>query len=96
MAAVVNFDRRATHRVISEPVALEMAMDVDALAQEAITYLEPAHLLALGKRDNDLVRALVVAHAKVKQIRETVHAGVALLEDSYVVDPYHAVSPDAA
>lgn len=96
VASVVSFDRRATHRVISEPVVLDLANDVDALAQEAIAYLEPAHLLALGTGDRDLVRALAVAHGKVKNIREVVHAGVALLDQSYIVDPYRAVSPDAA
>lgn len=89
-AQVVQFDRRATHKVISEPVALDMTNDIDALAQEAIAYLEPAHLLALGHGDRELVRALTVAHGKVKGIREICHEGAALLEQSLTVDPYAA------
>jgi len=99
MAAVIQFDRRAIHRVISEPVALDMCNDIDALAQEALAYIEPAHMLALAHGDRDLVRALTIAHGKVKGIREITHEGAALLEESARVDPYRAIEfggPDAA
>jgi len=96
---LVQFDRRATHRIFSEPVAIDMVMDVDALAQEAIAYLEPSHLLALGSGDAALVHGIAVAHERVSRIREITHRCAELIEDSARVDPYLAVqfgSPDAA
>lgn len=98
MSALIDFstyDRRAVHRVISEPKAMEMMMDVDALAQEAIAFLEPAHLLALAHSDRALVRGINVAHGKLVQLREVVHEGASLMADSLRVDPY-SVGPDAA
>ena len=96
---LIHFDKRATHRIFSEPVAIDMVMDVDALAQEAIAYLEPAHLLALGTGDAHLVRGIAVAHERVTHIREIAHRCAGLIEESTVIDPYLAVScasPDAA
>jgi len=96
---LVHFDRRATHRIVSEPVCLDIINDVDALAQEAIAYLEPAHLLALRSGDAALVRGITVAHAKVKAIHAMAGETAALLTDSAQVEPYLAVkfgSPDAA
>ena len=95
-ANVLTFDRRAVHRVISEPQAMDMMMDVDALAQEAIAFLEPAHLLALGTGDRSLVRGISVAHSKLVQIRDVVHEGAALVSDSLRVDPYAVLGPEAA
>lgn len=96
---VLQFDRRATHRIVSEPVCLDIINDVDALAQEAIAYLEPAHLLALQSGDQHLVRGITVAHAKVKAIHAKAHETAALLTESVRVDPYIAINfgpPDAA
>lgn len=96
---LIRFDARATHRIFSEPVAINAVMDVDALAQEAIAYLEAAHLLALGIGDADLVKAIVVAHLKVIGIREIAHRCAGLIEESTRIDPYKAVqfgSLDAA
>ena len=86
-----HFDRRATHRIFSEPVALDHVNDVDALAQEGIKYLEAAHWLALGTGDSQLVRGIAVAHARFSAIRELTHNAAALIEESIKVDPYIAV-----
>ena len=48
---LIQFDRRATHRIFSEPVALDTINDVTALSDEAIKYLEAIHWLALGTGD---------------------------------------------
>jgi hypothetical protein len=96
---LIQFDRRATHRIFSEPVALDMVNDTDALAQEALTYLEAAHWLALGTGDRALVRGIAVAHARLTEIRRIAHHCAALIEESTKVDPYLAVqfgSPRAA
>ena len=86
-----RFDKRARHRIFSEPVALDLVNDLDALAQEGIKYLEAAHWLALGTGDAQLVRGIVVAHARLKAIRDVTHNAAALIEQSEVVDPYGAV-----
>lgn len=85
-----RFDRRATHRIFSEPVALDITMDVDALAQEGIKYLEAAHWLALGTADAALVRGISVAHARFTAIREITRRAAGLIEESLVIDPYIA------
>ena len=91
-----RFDKRATHRIFSEPVALDLVNDVDALAQEGIKYLEAAHWLALGTGDAQLVRGIVVAHGRLTAIREITHRCAGLIEDSIRIDPYVAVEVAAA
>ena len=91
-----RFDKRATHRIFSEPVALDLVNDVDALAQEGIKYLEAAHWLALGTGDTQLVRGIVVAHGRLTAIREITHRCAGLIEDSIRIDPYVAVEVAAA
>ena len=85
-----RFDKRATHRIFSEPVALDITMDVDALAQEGIKYLEAAHWIALGTADAALVRGIAVAHARFTAIRELTSRAAALIEESLVIEPYAA------
>ena len=87
-----RFDKRATHRIFSEPVALDLVNDVDALAQEGIKYLEAAHWIALGTGDAQLVRGIVVAHGRLTAIREITHRCAGLIEESVRVDPYVAVA----
>lgn len=86
-----RFDRRATHRIFSEPVAIEAVMDVDALAQEGIRFLEAAHWIALGIGDSHLVRGINLAHARFAAIREITQRAAGLIEESVAVDPYVAV-----
>ena len=86
-----RFDKRATHRIFSEPVALDAINDVDALAQEGLKYLEAAHWLALGTGDAQLVRGITVAHDRFTAIRHIAHHAAALVEESIRVDPYGAV-----
>ena len=85
-----RFDKRATHRIFSEPVALDLVMDVTALVDEMLRYLEAGHWIALGTGDSHLVKALRVAHQKATAIRERTHAATALIADSVPVDPYRA------
>ena len=95
MAAVIPFDqhydRRATHRVISDVSAFDRIMDVDALAQEAIALVHNDHFQALGTGNEALVRVLQVIGGKVVHIRRIAQEGTALLEESVPVDPYLAV-----
>jgi hypothetical protein len=86
-----RFDRRATHRIFSEPVALDLVNDLTALASEGIRYLEAAHWLALGTGDEQLVRGINVGHDRLVAIRELTHNAAALVEASIPVDPYGAV-----
>ena len=86
-----RFDKRATHRIFSEPVALDLVNDLTALTDEGIKYLEAAHWLALGTGDAQLVRGINVAHARLVAIRDLTHQGAALLSVSTIVDPYRAV-----
>lgn len=85
-----RFDRRATHRIFSEPVAIDTVMDVEALAQEATSFLEAAHWLALGTGDKHLVRGIGLAHARLQQIRAITRNAAGLIESSIVIDPYRA------
>jgi hypothetical protein len=86
-----RFDRRATHRIISEPVTIEMVMDTDALAQEGIAFLEASHWIALGTGDKALVRGIARAHACFAGIREITRRGAELIEHSQAIEPYEAV-----
>ena len=90
-----RFDRRATHRIFSEPVAIETVMDVDALAQEGMQFLEAAHWIALGHGDADLLRGINVAHARLSHIREITRRAAGLIDESLVVDPYRAAEAAA-
>ena len=85
-----RFDKRSTHRIFSEPVALDLVMDVTALVDEMLRYLEAGHWIALGYADAQLVKAFTVAHEKAIAIRERTHGATALIADSMVVDPYLA------
>ena len=86
-----RFDRRATHRIFSEPVALDVVNDVDALAQEAERYLEAIHWIALGTGDRDLVNGIAATHVRVHGIRDLAHNAAGLIGESIVIDPYRAV-----
>lgn len=88
---VIAFDRRARHRVVSDPSALDVANDVDADAQEAIVHLARAHFLALGAGDAQLVRELNTAGRRLVHLRRRLHEGLDLLNASVEVDPYLAV-----
>lgn len=90
-----RFDRRATHRIFSEPVALDVVNDVDALAQEATEYLTAAHWIALGSGDKHLVKGIAVAADRIARIRQLTHMAAGLIEESIRVDPYMAVEAAA-
>jgi hypothetical protein len=86
-----RFDRRATHRLISEPVAIEMTLDTAALADEGSHFLEACNWIALAIGDKELVKGINRAHACFKGIREIARQGAALIESSQAVEPYGAV-----
>ena len=88
---VIHFDKRAAHRIFSEPVALDVINDVDALAQEGIKYLEAAWWLAAGTGDAHLVKGINVAHARLVAIRQITHNAAGLVEESIRIEPYIAV-----
>lgn len=88
---VIQFDKRATHRIFSEPVALDVVNDVDALAQEILRFLEAVHWIALGTGDPHLVRGIAAIHARVIGIRDRAHGAASLIEQSVRVEPYRAV-----
>ena len=91
MTNVIHFDRRATHRIFSEPVALDVINDVTALADESVKYLEAIHWIALGTGDAHLVRGIAAVHARVLGIRDRANAAAGLVEESLVIDPYRAL-----
>lgn len=95
MAQVIAFDRRATHRIVSDPSVLDHANDVDALIQRAITYLEPAGILALGYNDPPLYNGIRWAHDALQDARAVIHEGLDLYAGSIAIDPY-SVGNDAA
>ena len=92
MAVVYEFDRRATHRVISDVSAFDRILDVDALSQEAVNLLANAHFQALGTGNDVLVRTIQRIGGKVVHIRRIAQEGADLLEHSAPVDPYRAVA----
>jgi hypothetical protein len=85
-----RFDRRATHRLISEPVAVGMTLDTLALADEGMTFLSACNWIALAIGDKDLVRGINRAHSCFAGIREIARQGAALIETSQAVEPYLA------
>jgi hypothetical protein len=85
-----RFDRRATHRIISEPEAIGMTMDCDALAQEGMKFLEAVHWIVLGYGDRDALNGITRAHACFGGIRQITRAGAALIESSLAIEPYEA------
>ena len=87
---LIHFDRRATHRIFSEPVALDTINDVTALSDEAIKYLEAIHWIALGTGDAHLVNGIAAVHARVLGIRERANTAAGLVEESVRVEPYLA------
>ena len=103
---LIQFDRRATHRIFSEPVALDTINDVQALAQEietadlavALKCLVAANWLAIKTGDAELVRGINLAHDRVfraigrtQAIRDRANAAAGLVEESLVIDPYRAL-----
>ena len=91
MTNVIHFDKRATHRIFSEPVALDVINDVTALADESVRFLEAIHWIALGTGDAHLVRGIAAVHARVIGIRDRANFAAGLVEESLVVDPYRAL-----
>lgn len=89
---VIAFDRRATHRIFSEPVALDVVNDVTALSDEAIHFLEAIHWIALGTGDAHLVKGIAAVHARVIGIRDRANVAAGLVEDSIRIEPYRAVT----
>lgn len=87
-----RFDKRATHRIFSEPVALDLVNDVQALTDEAIRYLEALHWVALGTGDPHLVNGIAAVHYRVAGIRERARTAAGLVEESLRIDPYAALS----
>ncbi len=88
---LIAFDRRATHRIFSEPVALDTINDVTALCDEAIHFLEAIHWIALGTGDAHLVRGIAAVHARVIGIRDRANLAAGLVEDSIRIEPFLAV-----
>lgn len=88
----VLYDRRARHLIVSEPVCLDLANDIDALAQEGMYVLANAHFRALGSGDSTLVDLLVRAGERFQQIRERAHEGAGLVAISAHIDPYLALA----
>ena len=87
---LIHFDKRAAHRIFSEPVALDVINDVDALAQESIQFLEAVHWIALGTGDAHLVKGIAAIHARVIGIRDRAHNAAGLVEQSIRIDPFAA------
>lgn len=92
----VPYDRRAIHRVVSDPSVLDIANDCDADAQEAIAHLWNANYLALGTGNGTLVDEINAAGKKLQDIRERIHFGLDLLRESARVDPYRITFLEAA
>ena len=88
---LIRFDKRATHRIFSEPVALDVVNDVTALSDEAIRFLEAIHWIALGTGDEHLVKGIAAVHRRVIGIRDRANVAAGLVEDSIKVEPYIAV-----
>ena len=100
MAAVIDFppppiqyDRRAVHRIISDPSALDRINDTDALAQEGIALAHNALATTDVATKDRLIRSM---GGKFIYIRRIAQEGAALLSESQIVDPYSLSGPDAA
>ena len=85
-----RFDKRATHRIFSEPVALDVINDVTALSDEALRFLEAIHWIALGTGDAHLVKGIAAVHRRVMGIRDRANAAAGLVEESLRIEPYLA------
>ena len=90
-----RFDRRATHKVFSEPVALDVVNDATALTQRALKYLEASHWIALGYGDAELVKGITVAFECLQELRALSRSAAGLIEQSVPIDPYLAVEAAA-
>jgi len=88
---VIRFDRRATHRIFSEPIALDLVNDLDALLQESAHFLEAIHWVALGTGDEQLVRGIAAVHSRLLKMRGLSHEAAGLIQHSFPIDPYAAV-----
>ena len=86
-----RFDKRARHRIFSEPVALDVVNDATALTQRALKYLEASHWIALGYADAELVKGITVAFECLQELRALSRSAAGLIEQSVPVDPYGAV-----
>ena len=86
-----RFDRRAKHRIISDPVALDVVNDATALTQRAIAHLEAAGWIALGYGDDHLTKGINVAYECLMELRALSRSAAGLLEQSVPVEPYQAV-----
>ena len=87
-----RFDRRATHRIFSEPVAIEAVMDLTARAMRGMEVMEALHWIALGIGDSDLVKGIAMAHAEFTNMRDALRGYAGLIEQSVAIDPYEAVA----
>ena len=96
MGQMISFDKRAKHRIVSEPSTLDIANDADAEAQDAIAHIARAHFMALATGNPQLVRELTVAGSRVVDIRRLIHTGLDLLHESLEIDPYQLSGPGAA
>lgn len=76
-----RFDKRATHRIFSEPVALDMVNDLSALVEQAISDAKRGRWLAVA---TGLVR-----------MRQLARTAAGLVEESVPIDPYRAVEAAA-
>lgn len=86
-----RFDRRAIHRIISDPVALDVVNDATALAQRAIDHLNAAGMIALGYGDAHLSKGIKVAFDCLVDLRALSRSAAGLLEQSVPIEPYRAV-----
>ena len=93
---LIDFDRRATHRVVSDPTVLDIANDADAHVQEGIEYVTRAHWLALAAGDAGLVDAINRVGARLHDLQALIHRGLDLYAESIAVDPYRAAELAAA
>lgn len=86
-----RFDRRAVHRIISDPVALDVVNDATALSQRAIDHLNAAGWIALGYGDAQLSKGIQVAFDCLQELRALSRSAAGLLEQSVPIEPYAAV-----
>ena len=106
MTNVIHFDRRATHRIFSEPVALDYINDATAhvhrihsLHDDINEINQAMHWISLGVGDEHLVNGAIRIHDKLlaatdelSALLATVLGAAGLVEQSVIVDPYRAVA----
>ena len=98
-------DKRATHRIFSEPVALDHINDATAhvhrihsIHEEINEINQAMHMISLGVGDEHLVNGAIRIHDKLllatdelSALLATVLGAAGLVEESLVVDPYRAM-----